>query len=67
MTETGILFKEWVDGLRNTMNVCTNNKTECFFKHLKSYISTRGTIEELLEGFMSVPSILRNEIQEQMK
>ena len=54
---------EWVDGLKNTMNLCTrtNNRIESFFKHLKSFISTRGTIEELLEGFMSVLSILRNE------
>ena len=54
---------EWVDGLKHTMNLCTrtNNRIESFFKHLKSYITTRGSIEDLIEGFISVLSILRNE------
>ena len=55
--------QEWVDGLKQIMNLCTrtNNRIESFFKHLKSYITTRGSIEELIEGYMSVLSILRNE------
>ena len=55
--------QEWVDGLKQTMNLCTrtNNRIESFFKHLKSYITSRGSIEELIEGYMSVLSILRNE------
>ena len=51
--------QEWVDGLKETMNLCTrtNNRIESFFKHLKSYITSRGSIEELLEGYMSVLSV----------
>ena len=34
---------------------------ENFFKHLKVHLSRRGALQDLIKGFMSTLSILRNE------
>ena len=56
--------EQWVDGLKNQhMNLCnrTTNRVESFFKTLKGSFSTRGTLQNLIEKFMSILSIIRNE------
>ena len=54
---------EWVYGLKRTMNLCTrtNNRIESFFSKLKSFVSRRGSLKDLIAGLMSVIAILRNE------
>ena len=54
---------EWVTGLKKSINFCnrTNNRIESFFSKLKSFVSRRGNLKELISGLMSVITILRNE------
>ena len=57
------IMEQWVQGLKCTMNLCTrtNNRFESFFGKLKSCVTRRGSIQDLISGFVKVLCILRNE------
>ena len=53
--------EQWVQGLERSMNLGThtNNRVESFFAKLKSCVTRRGTIRDLISGLMKVIFILR--------
>ena len=56
--------EEWVEGLKSQeMNLYTrtNNRLESFFSKLKSVVSRRGDIKDLLSKFMGLLTTLRTE------